>query len=280
MKIYNKEYLKISKKVYKLLSTFVVKLGKTLVLNESDFKSSFNGTEVHTKLDLKVENALVNFIESKWKDSFGIIAEENKIKPKNKRYCFLIDPIDGTRNSIARNPLFCISVGLWDMVEQKPILGIVFSPLNNELFGWSYGKVATLNNKHIKPSGFKNLNQSIVGTAFLRKKNTFKTNWDRMSYYYKHLSSKVYGFRTIHADALSICWVACGRLDAALLVATRNFDIAGGIAILNGANGKFVDLRHNSKAFNLNNSEFDLLVSNPYLYNKIASITKQTYESD
>lgn len=272
METTNEEYLVISKKVYKPLSEFVVKLAKTLILDELNNKASFNNTEVHTNLDMKIENALINFIESKWEDSFGIIAEENKIKLNNGRYCFLIDPLDGTRNSLARNPLFCISIGLWDMVDQKPILGIVYSPLNQELFGWCYGKAAILNNRPIELSRFKVLKQSIVGTAFLRQKGEFKSNWNRMGHYYKILSSKVYGFRTIQADALSICWVACGRLDAALLVSTRGFDVAGGLAILYGVGGRCADLLDPNKKVNLNNSKFDLLISNQHIFHKIISL--------
>ncbi|HKC04538.1 MAG TPA: inositol monophosphatase [Patescibacteria group bacterium] len=274
METTNKDYLEISKKVYKPLSAFVLKLAKSLILEEPGNSALFSKTEVHTKLDMKIENALINFIESKWKGLFGIVAEENKINIKNGKYCFFIDPLDGTRNSLARNPLFCISIGLWDVIDQKPILGIVYSPLNQELFGWSYGKIATLNGKPIKLSKIKNLKQSIVGTAFLRQKDKFKSNWDRMSHCYKSLSSKVYGFRTIQADALSVSWVACGRLDAALLVSTRNFDIAGGLAILQGVGGIHIDLLHPDKNINLVNDKFDLLVSNPYIFGKIISVLK------
>lgn len=267
MKKSNSEYIKISDKTIALLRPYLVKLASESFLSKRDIH--FKDSGVVSNIDIEIERKLSNFINNNWPDEFDIVGEELKVNKSNKKYCFFIDPLDGTRNFLAGNPLYAVSLGLWDLEKSEPLMGIVYAPLSKELFSWSYGKKSTLNGKPIQPSKFKNLSEVIIGTSFTREKDEFKTNWDRMRYYYESLSSQVYGFRTLQSDSLSLCWVACGRLDAAMLISSRNFDFAGGLAILTGAKGKFMDIDTSIKFNLMQKKHYNILISNPKLLNGI-----------
>lgn len=65
-----------------------------------------------------------------------IISEENKQLPyevrKNWKSCWIVDPLDGTKEFIKKNDEFTVNIAL---VEQgKPALGVIFVPATGELY--------------------------------------------------------------------------------------------------------------------------------------------------
>jgi len=71
---------------------------------------------------------------------------------------WLLDPIDGTINFMHSFPQVCISIAL--TVCKEVILGIIYNPLNSELYSAIKGKGAFLNGKPIRTS-------KITGNAHL-----------------------------------------------------------------------------------------------------------------
>jgi len=65
-----------------------------------------------------------------------IISEENKIVPyserKNYEYCWMVDPLDGTKEFIKRNGEFTVNIAL--IKNNKSFAGVVFTPVTDELF--------------------------------------------------------------------------------------------------------------------------------------------------
>lgn len=59
-----------------------------------------------------------------------IMAEESDLPPWSKRKhwreCWVVDPLDGTREFLKRNDEFTVNVGL--VRDHKPILGVVYAP--------------------------------------------------------------------------------------------------------------------------------------------------------
>ncbi len=68
--------------------------------------------------------------------SFPIISEENKIvdfsERKNYEYCWLVDPLDGTKEFIKRNGEFTVNIAL--LHKGKAVLGVVYTPVTKELY--------------------------------------------------------------------------------------------------------------------------------------------------
>ncbi len=67
---------------------------------------------------------------------FPIVSEENKAIPYSERrefeHSWLVDPLDGTKEFIKRNGEFTVNIAL--IHDQKPILGVVYAPVLDEMY--------------------------------------------------------------------------------------------------------------------------------------------------
>ena len=65
-----------------------------------------------------------------------ILSEESKLMPYEQRKtwteCFIVDPIDGTKEFIKRNGEFTVNIGLWK--DGKMVEGIIFAPARELLY--------------------------------------------------------------------------------------------------------------------------------------------------
>ena len=85
-------------------------------------------------------------------EKYPIVSEENKAIPYEERKHFdrfwLVDPLDGTKEFIKRNGEFTVNIALVE--NNRPILGIVYAPVLDELFWAVKGEGAFLEKNGIK----------------------------------------------------------------------------------------------------------------------------------
>lgn len=88
-----------------------------------------------TKAD-KVSNKIICENLKKLYPNIPIISEENKQSPYEKRkkwkYCWCIDPIDGTKEFIKKNGEFTVNIAL--IHKNKPVLGVVYAPVLKDIY--------------------------------------------------------------------------------------------------------------------------------------------------
>ena len=117
------------------------------ILKDSDFKSNIlkndNIEDPVTKADLKVNEVIIQRINEKYKGvDWEILSEENvKIDPQTTNtevdWIWVLDPLDGTKDFIQGTSNYAMHLAL--NYKQKPYLGIVLIPENDELW-FSYGE--------------------------------------------------------------------------------------------------------------------------------------------
>jgi 3'(2'), 5'-bisphosphate nucleotidase len=95
-------------------------------------------TEPVTEADRAANAYLVKQLSQAFPQD-GILAEESKDDPArlNKRRVWIIDPLDGTLEFIARNGEFCIMIGL--ALDHNPVVGVVYQPIDDTLYGAARG---------------------------------------------------------------------------------------------------------------------------------------------
>ncbi len=95
-------------------------------------------TEPVTEADRAVNAYLVKQLAQVFPQD-GILAEESKddLARLQKPRVWIIDPLDGTVEFIARNGEFCIMIGL--AVEGAPVAGVVYQPIDDVLYGAARG---------------------------------------------------------------------------------------------------------------------------------------------
>lgn len=94
-----------------------------------------------TMADKEANAIIVKVLETEYPD-FAILSEEGKddLSRLQNPYCFIVDPLDGTKEFIKRNGQFTVNIGL--AFEHKIILGVIYVPATRELYFASQGNGA------------------------------------------------------------------------------------------------------------------------------------------
>jgi len=175
-----------------------------------------------TNADKKAEKIIIEEL-SKSRKKFSILSEETgEIKNSDINNVWIIDPIDGTTNFLHGIPHFAISIALKS--NNEIISGLIFDPIKNEMFFAEKNSGAYLNNKRIKVSRKKILEECLFATG---GKKEIKSD----------LNTRKSG-----SAALDIAYVAAGRYDGYFQNNLNLWDIAAGIIIVKEAGGKINEI--------------------------------------
>jgi len=192
-----------------------------------------------TQADLASESYLIEHLAPLIPGA-SFIAEESGIATgKQHDYCWVIDPLDGTTNFAHGLPYFCISIGLTH--NEKPVFGMIYQPLTQELFYATEGKGAFLNGKPIRVSQAP-LEKSLIaiGVPYAKDQafaHLITSTWP--------IAQRVYSVRTFGAAALDIAYVASGMLEGALFEELGWWDVAAGMLLVQEAGGQVTDFSGN-----------------------------------
>ncbi len=163
----------------------------------------------------------------------GFVNEESEDQASENGYTWVIDPIDGTTNFTHGVPHFSISLAL--MHESDTLLGIVYSPVEEELFRAALGQGATLNGLPIRVSQRKLLEEALVGTGFPYLEKTERDAYLQMVI---DVMDQAHGIRRVGSAALDLAYVAAGRFEAFFEYGLHPWDVAAGALLVQEAGGK------------------------------------------
>ena len=187
-----------------------------------------------TKTDKRVEKILIEEL-SKSKKNYSFISEETGIiNNTNKKFFWIIDPIDGTTTFLHGIPHFAISVAL--KKENEIISGLIFDPIKNEIFYAEKNCGAFVNNHRVRVSKKSNIEDCL-----------FASNNDGVKSIHPKLN-----LRNTGCAALDLAYVGCGRLDGYFHNNINLWDIAAGILIVQEAGGLINDIsKYNDNNINI-----------------------------
>ena len=167
----------------------------------------------------------------------AILGEEGIVGDPESDARWVVDPIDGTVNFFYGIPHACVSIALQVRLDSgafQTVVGVVFDPFCDELWTAIRGQPARLNGKPIRVSERAKLGEAIVALGFAKQKFTL----DLMLPTFNGLIHRVRKVRIMGAAALSMVYVASGRMDAYVEYGLRLWDIAAGGLILECAGGE------------------------------------------
>ncbi len=115
---------------------------------------------------------------------------------------------------------------------------VVYDPSKNELFTASRGRGAFLDDRRIRVSRCRRLDEALIGTGF-----PFKDLSGLETYVegFKRVAAATAGIRRAGSAAMDLCWVASGKLDAFWEQKLAPWDIAAGTLIVREAGGRVTD---------------------------------------
>lgn len=216
-----------------------------------------------TNIDLEVQNRLFDKLHALSPESVFISEENEYNEYQSDQSCWIVDPIDGTTNLIHGYPHFAISVA---MVGQSSRFGIVYNPLNEELFYALSGHGAYRNEEQIRVSPHNAMDQCIVGFGLPYDRNRARTMFQTAEKIYETCQD----MKRKGSAALDLAYVAAGRLDAYYEVNLNIWDFAAGAIILEEAGGTVTDWDGNRITWD--RSSLDLASSNGHIHRKLLEL--------
>ncbi len=226
-------------------------------------KISYKGeVDIVTESDRRSEAAIVARLRRHFPEHAIIAEEGSNSDAAGSRYCWHVDPLDGTTNFAHGYPCFAVSIGLTE--DGEPIAGAVFNPVANELFSAARGEGAYLNGKPIRVSSVEKLAHSLVATGFPTHQRKRSANME----YYWEFTLRSHGVRRDGSAALDLCSVACGRFDAFWEFRLNSWDTAAGMLLVREAGGTVSDLAGQP----YRPGGFDMLASNGRIHGEMREI--------
>ncbi|MFZ5776309.1 MAG: inositol monophosphatase family protein [Thermodesulfobacteriota bacterium] len=146
---------------------------------------------------------------------------------------WIIDPLDGTTNFAHGFPFFCVSVALARGDQCQ--VGVIYAPMQDELFCACRGAGAWLNGQPIRVSGVATLEQSLLATGF---PYAIAEEVEGVVAALRCFLTTAQGIRRAGAAALDLAYLACGRVDGFWEINLKPWDTAAGQVLVEEAGGR------------------------------------------
>lgn len=193
--------------------------------------------------DKMVEKLIFQNIKANF-PGHSILGEEFGLsRIEDAKYCWVVDPIDGTQSFIRNQPFFSISIAL--KKEGETIAGCVFAPRLDMMFSAELNQGAYENGKPIHVSDCENLSLASGATGFacLRAGLTENNNLPICMKLFPVLRD----IKRCGSAALDLCFVASGRFDVFWELMLQEYDVAAGALIAKEAGAVVSDFLDGDK---------------------------------
>ena len=187
--------------------------------------------------DLKADRTLREEL-SRARPDYGLVTEEHPESPAaDGRHRWIVDPLDGTTNFLHGIPHWAISIGLER--DGEIVAGVILDVIKNELYWAEKGAGAWLNDRRLRVSGRKRLEEALLATGMAFKgRDKGPDLLDQIA----AATSETAGVRRFGSAALDLAWVASGRLDGYWERNLGPWDIAAGIVLVREAGGYVTEI--------------------------------------
>jgi myo-inositol-1(or 4)-monophosphatase len=198
---------------------------------------------------------------------YGFLGEEGgRQEGADKTHCWIVDPLDGTTNFLHGIPHFAISIALER--ERTIVAGVVYNPINEELFVAERGKGAFINDQRLRVAARRRLSEAVIacGLPHLGRGDLAQFRKE-----FAAVQEKVAGLRRFGAATLDLAWIAAGRLDAYWERNLSAWDIAAGLLLVREAGGFASDLDGGDEMF----VKREILAGNETMQRELLAMIRQ-----
>jgi len=203
--------------------------GRISVRRKFDYPGS-----IVTNADGKAERIILSQIRKSGIRSTVVSEEAGTIAFGSDEVIWAVDPLDGTLNYAKRIPYFAVSIGA--LLRGKPIVGVIYNPILDEMFTACIDRGARLNGRRLHVSNGNSLRGAAIIFEWWNREPLIP---DPLG-----LEKKLYQFtRSVKSPgsvALNLCAVASGRFDGLITVFKKApiYETAAGCLIVQEAGGR------------------------------------------
>ena len=204
--------------------------------------SKDNNREMKAKVDLILNQLILNKLK---KTGISILSEEDCVSEQEKTsssYRFIVDPLDGTVNFVRRLGPSAISIALFE--GSTPIFGVIGNITSQEIFWGGRDIGSYCDNNKISVSNNTILSEAVLCSGFPSR---FENNDKKKLIEYSNFMSQFGKVRMVGAASISLTYVARGFAEFYLEDNIMIWDVAAGLAIVEGAGGV---ISYNNGSFN------------------------------
>jgi 3'(2'), 5'-bisphosphate nucleotidase len=171
---------------------------------------------------------------------YPVVSEEAAVgyaERKNWERFWLVDPLDGTKDFIARNGQFTVNIAL--IYGDEPLLGVIYIPPSDELYwaergGGAYRVFSGYDSKH-----WQKIYNSSRRTDLIAGDSVFHSSDETKAFLEKNRITRIKRY----GSSLKYCRLAEGEIDIyPRFNGTKEWDTAAGQVILSEAGCKIIDL--------------------------------------
>lgn len=235
---------------------------------EKPHRIKHKGTiDLVTEADLASEETILSLLDRNLpgikvlsEESFSVYTKEPD------EHVWIIDPLDGTTNFAHNFPWFSVSIAFHENGGNRA--GIIYNPVQDELFCTALNGGAWLNNQPIRVSKVDQLAKALMATGF---PYDIQKRPDPIVALLKEVLVRSQGIRRPGAATLDLAYLACGRLDGFWEVGLKPWDTAAGSLLVEEAGG----IVSNFAGDGFSSFVPELLASNSLLHNELVSLLQQ-----
>ncbi len=200
-----------------------------------------DGFDPVTVADKAAERAIRKLIKLRYPDH-GILGEEYGEENSDAQYCWIIDPIDGTRSFISGLPLWGTLIGLYR--DGKPLAGIMHQPFTGERYMSDGGdSVLVHNDKRLIITGSKT--DTLENAIMLTTSPKIFDAAELPAFEKIERAVKLSRYGT---DCYAYAMVASGQVDLVVESKLFIYDIAALIPIVENSGGRMTNWQGGSAA--------------------------------
>ena len=201
-----------------------------------------------TEVDLAIEKHLLSVIEIV--DPNAAIVSEEAFETSEtpivqvQRHKWFVDPLDGTYNLTLGMPYYGVQLCCWDLVMDKPLLGLIYIPKLGELIAWDSQKpqgifqVWNTDDGNFMPAKIHNQNKvhnlanALVGLGDFSSSN--KASRPFQGRLIQALATVTAKIRLHGSSSIDFHFLCTGRSQAYILFTKRVWEIYPGLALAKG----------------------------------------------
>ncbi len=186
--------------------------------------------DVASEADMETEKLIRRKLREAWPDDGFVGEETGAAEPASGQGAWVVDPIDGTACFVKGMSGWSISIAYFRGGEVE--LGLVFDPVHDELFAARRGQSATLNGDPIRCGDDKDFTSNLTGLGA-----SHRTTPEVISVFMVRLLAAGGMFLRNGSCALSMAYVACGRLNGYYEAHINSWDAFAGYLLVRQAGG-------------------------------------------
>jgi len=191
------------------------------------------GKDIKIAADREAEKIILDGLTSE--SDLSILTEESgefgDPDPDGESPIWVIDPLDGTFNYSRGLPACCVSIALWR--AGAPAFGVIYDFFSDEMYRGVPGEGAFLNDSPISVADTEDLGEAAIATGFPQNRD-YSAETLGKTVEIVRLYKKI---RMTGSGAISLAYLASGRVDVYMEEDIMFWDVAAGIALIQAAGG-------------------------------------------